>query len=138
MRSVGNWWPQAVAGYALQSGGSMEITKDLVAASATPIGLAILDAAESYGYAIIQRVREVSDNRLSWTDGMLYPVLHRLEAAGFVRSEWRRSEAGRRRKYYHLTEDGAGELARQREQWAVVHDALGRLTGEADRGGNGV
>jgi PadR family transcriptional regulator, regulatory protein PadR len=116
----------------------MEITKDLVAASATPIVLAVLSAAENYGYAIIPRVREVSDNRLSWTDGMLYPVLHRLEAAGFIRSEWRRADTGRRRKYYRITEEGAAELVRQREQWSVAHEALQRLTSDADTGGHGV
>jgi PadR family transcriptional regulator PadR len=116
----------------------VEIAKDLVAASATPIVLAILSASENYGYAIIQRVREVSNNRLTWTDGMLYPVLHRLEAAGFVNSEWRRAESGRRRKYYRLTTNGAEELARLREQWEVVQVALERLTTDIAGGGDGV
>jgi PadR family transcriptional regulator PadR len=76
----------------------VDIPKDLVAASATPIILAILRQGDSYGYAIIRRVREVSGERIRWTDGMLYPVLHRLEAAGFVRSAWRTADTGRRRK----------------------------------------
>ena len=116
----------------------MEIPKDLVAASATPIILAILRSAESYGYAIIQRVREVSQDRLTWTDGMLYPVVHRLEAAGFITAEWRRSDSGRRRKYYRLTEEGRKELTRQCEQWRVVQDALDKVTREIDAGGTGV
>ena len=115
----------------------MDIQKDLVAASATPIVLSILRQGDSYGYAIIRRVREVSGDRITWTDGMLYPVLHRLEAAGFVRSTWRTAETGRRRKYYRITRQGGVELERWREQWDVVHDALRRLaeperTGEAD------
>jgi len=57
----------------------MEINKDLIAASSTPIVLAILAEEDSYGYAILQRVRELSGERMEWTDGMLYPVLHRLE-----------------------------------------------------------
>jgi DNA-binding PadR family transcriptional regulator len=57
----------------------MEINKDLIAASSTPIVLAILTEGDSYGYAILERVRELSDGRMEWTDGMLYPVLHRLE-----------------------------------------------------------
>jgi transcriptional regulator len=122
----------------LHHGGTVEIPKDLVAASATPIILAILRSAESYGYAIIQRVREVSDDRLTWTDGMLYPVLHRLEASGFVKAEWRRSEAGRRRKYYRLTDSGREELTRQCEQWRVVQDALDRVVRDAESGGTGV
>jgi DNA-binding PadR family transcriptional regulator len=113
---------------------AMNISKELVAASATPIVLAILRRSDSYGYAIIQKVREVSDNRLTWTDGMLYPVLHRLEDAGFVVSQWQTAESGRRRKYYRLTDSGTAELERVREQWLVVHRALERLTGNTDTG----
>ncbi|MCE5252850.1 MAG: PadR family transcriptional regulator [Actinomycetia bacterium] len=112
----------------------MNISKELVAASATPIILAILRQADSYGYAIIQKVREVSDNRLTWTDGMLYPVLHRLEDAGLVVSYWDVAATGRRRKYYGLTEAGTAELERLREQWSVIHRALERLAGPIDKG----
>jgi PadR family transcriptional regulator PadR len=106
----------------------MHISKELVAASGTPIVLAILRRSDNYGYAIIQKVREVSGGRLSWTDGMLYPVLHRLEDAGFVQSYWQVAENGRRRKYYRLTKTGRAELERITEQWSVVHSALERLT----------
>jgi PadR family transcriptional regulator, regulatory protein PadR len=112
----------------------MDISKELVAASATPIVMAILQTSDSYGYAIIQRVREVSDDRLTWTDGMLYPVLHRLEEAGFVLSRWELAGTGRRRKYYQLTEAGRAELERLREQWLVVHSALEQLGPEIHRG----
>ena len=112
----------------------MDISKELVAASATPIVLAILRRSDSYGYAIIQKVREVSDDRLTWTDGMLYPVLHRLEEAGFVASRWEIAETGRRRKYYRLTDAGRAELERLREQWLVVHNALERLAGATRHG----
>jgi len=102
----------------------MDIGKDLVAASATPLVLAILSEGESYGYAIIKRVDELSGGELQWTDGMLYPVLHRLERNGFVEAQWGASESGRRRKYYRLTDRGASELAHQRRQWKVVNEAL--------------
>ena len=62
----------------------MKINKDLVAASATPIILTLLQEGESYGYAIIQRVRDLSEGEVVWTDGMLYPILHRLEAQGLI------------------------------------------------------
>jgi len=113
---------------------AMNISKELVAASATPIVLAILNRSDSYGYAIIQKVREASGDRLAWTDGMLYPVLHRLEEAGLVVSRWEGSETGRRRKYYRLTDAGAIELKRLRDQWSVVHNALERLSLTADSG----
>lgn len=102
----------------------MNISKDLVAASATPLVLAILRKEESYGYAIIQRVRTLSEDRLRWTDGMLYPVLHRLERRGLVRSRWGESPTKRRRKYYRLTASGVSVLEEQKRQWKTVHDAL--------------
>lgn len=104
----------------------MDIGKDLVAASATPLVLAILREGDSYGYAIIKRVEELSLGELTWTDGMLYPVLHRLERQGWVEATWGTSETGRRRKYYRLTDEGQQELERQRRQWAVVSNTLGR------------
>ncbi|MFC1575093.1 PadR family transcriptional regulator [Gemmatimonadota bacterium] len=103
----------------------MDIGKDLVAASATPLVLSILSEGESYGYAIIKRVDDLSGGELQWTDGMLYPVLHRLERNGYVEASWGKSEAGRRRKYYRLTDEGSEELASQRQQWKVVNSALG-------------
>ena len=102
----------------------MNIDKDLVAASATPLVLAILSRGESYGYAIIKRVAELSGGELQWTDGMLYPLLHRLERNGFVEASWGHSEAGRRRKYYRLTHAGAEHLDCQRRQWQVVDQTM--------------
>lgn len=102
----------------------MDIGKDLVAASATPLVLAILREGESYGYAIIKRVDELSAGELQWTDGMLYPVLHRLEHNGLVKASWGQSESGRRRKYYRLTDQGSEELVNQQRQWRIVSDTL--------------
>lgn len=105
----------------------MRIGKDLVAASATPVVLGILAEGESYGYAILQRIGELSDGRLEWSDGMLYPLLHRLERLGHVQAEWRRSEAGRPRKHYRLSEQGRAALAEQRRQWSLVDGVLEQL-----------
>jgi PadR family transcriptional regulator PadR len=105
----------------------MELGKDLVAASATPLVLAVLAKGESYGYAIIKRVGELSHGQLLWTDGMLYPVLHRLERQGLVASRWRSSEAGRRRKYYRLTKEGRAQLEAERERWQMVDATLHRV-----------
>jgi len=102
----------------------MELGKDLVAASATPLVLAILAEGDSYGYAIIKRVTELSAGRLQWTDGMLYPVLHRLERQGLIAAKWGNSETGRKRRYYRITKDGRAELAFQQEQWRVVDGTL--------------
>ena len=105
----------------------MDLGKDLVAASATPLVLAILAEGESYGYAIIKRVGELSKGHLQWTDGMLYPVLHRLERHGLVASRWRSSATGRRRKYYRLTREGRTELEAERKRWQTVDATLNRI-----------
>jgi len=102
----------------------MELGKDLVAASATPLVLAILKEGDSYGYAILKRVTELSGGHVQWTDGMLYPVLHRLERQGLITAKWGKSESGRKRKYYRITREGRVQLAFQREQWHVVDRAL--------------
>ena len=85
---------------------TVHIDKDLVAASATPLVLAILADGESYGYAILKRIRELSGGELEWSDGMLYPLLHRLGRLGYVTTEWRTPPEGRRRRYYVLTDHG--------------------------------
>ena len=110
----------------------MQIDKDLVAASATPLVLAILAEGESYGYAILKRVRERSDGELDWTDGMLYPLLHRLPRLGYVTTEWRTPPEGRRRRYYSITDEGHEALAEHKRQWVAVTRALGDVWGGAD------
>ncbi len=102
----------------------MSINKDLVAASSTPLVLAILAEGDSYGYAILQRVRELSGGHMEWTDGMLYPVLHRLERLGHIEARWEVAESGRRRKYYRITRSGRKQLAEERRQWQAVDSTL--------------
>jgi DNA-binding PadR family transcriptional regulator len=103
----------------------VHIDKDLVAASATPLVLAILAENENYGYAILKRVRELSGGELEWTDGMLYPLLHRLGRLGYATTEWRIPADGRRRRYYAITDHGRSALAEQQRQWETVTRALG-------------
>lgn len=102
----------------------MRIDKDLVAASATPLVLGILADGDLHGYAILKRVSELSGGSMQWTDGMLYPLLHRLERLGHVSSSWGTSAAGRRRKHYAITPAGRAALADRQQQWTVVADAL--------------
>ena len=99
-------------------------TRALIAASAKSIVLSLLMGGESYGYQILQRVRRVSGGTLKWSSSMLYPVLHRLEKDGLIRSQWKPSGEGRMRKYYALTKAGREELVTEKEQWFSVHDAL--------------
>jgi PadR family transcriptional regulator, regulatory protein PadR len=102
----------------------MEINKELIAASSTPIVLAILAEGDSYGYAILKRVQELSGGHMEWTDGMLYPVLHRLERLGHIEARWEVAKSGRRRKYYGVTSQGRAQLAEERKQWQAVDATL--------------
>src|ERR1043166_1177677 len=105
----------------------MKLEKELVAASSVPLILSILSESDSYGYAIIQRVKDLSGGKIEWTDGMLYPVLHWLEDQRLVRSQWIKAESGRKRKYYSLQSDGRQLLRQQKEQWSLVTSTLNQL-----------
>ena len=103
------------------------ISKELVAASSRPLVLSILAGGESYGYAMMQRVKGLSGGQLQWADGMLYPVLHRLEREGLIASRWEGGDGGRKRKYYRLREAGRAALQVDRAQWRTVNGALLKL-----------
>ena len=103
------------------------IEKELVAASTEPLILSLLARGESYGYELIQEVKELSGDQIKWTDGMLYPVLHRMERKGWIKSRWVEPEQGRKRKYYSLKEDGRKAHKQQRDQWLKVHSVLSGL-----------
>jgi DNA-binding PadR family transcriptional regulator len=105
----------------------MSQSKELVAASATPMILSILSRGETYGYAIIREIRDVSDTQIEWTDGMLYPVLRRLEKQGLLESAWRVAESGKKRRYYRIKKSGRAALSEQRTQWQLTNRVLSKL-----------
>ncbi|MEO8512188.1 MAG: PadR family transcriptional regulator [Ignavibacteria bacterium] len=102
-------------------------SKDLVAASAKPLILSILLYKESYGYEIIQTVKKLSGGNMEWTDGMLYPILHRLEAQDLIESTWKTSDEGRKRKYYKIKKEGKTALSAEQKQWNLVNTTLNRI-----------
>ncbi len=105
----------------------MTLSKDFVAASTTPLILSVLNLGESYGYAIIGQVKTLSDGEIQWADGMLYPILHRLEKKGWIEAFWGVAENGRKRKYYRLCSEGRNELDQQRAQWNKLNNMLKAL-----------
>jgi PadR family transcriptional regulator PadR len=105
------------------------ISRALTGASTKPIILAILKRGESYGYQIIQQVKDITGGELDWSEPMLYPFLQRLERDGLVKSQWRVSDKGPLRKYYKLTKQGLAELEVEKSQWLKVHSALTALWG---------
>lgn len=103
------------------------LSKELVAASTVPLVLSILERGESYGFALLAGIKELSGGQIEWTEGMLYPVLHWMEKEGMVESEWRNGDSGRKRKYYRLRHQGRKALAREKKQWRIVHTTLIKL-----------
>ena len=103
------------------------LAKELVAASTEPLILSLLSKGESYGYELIQEVKRLSGDKITWTDGMLYPVLHRMEANRWIKSRWVEIENGRRRKYYSIKKNGQQALKEKREQWTALNSVLSGL-----------
>ncbi len=103
------------------------ISKNLTAASTKPIILGILKQGNSYGYLIIKKVKELSGGSMEWSDGMLYPVLHRLEKDKLIQSKWTMSDNARPRKYYRITEAGKKALAEEKKQWLQINAVLNEI-----------
>lgn len=107
----------------------MRLSKDLMAASAKPMVLSLLRKQDSYGYEIIKNVRDLSGGQLEWKEGMLYPLLKRMEAGGLIESYHRSEDSGRPRKYYRILPAGAKELEAQQGSFAAVFSVLKNLDG---------
>jgi DNA-binding PadR family transcriptional regulator len=97
-----------------------KVSKELVGASAVPIILAILDKGDTYGYDIMQRVKDLSSGQIEWKEGSLYPVLHKLEKTGLIKSLWKMADNGRHRKYYSINKKGRKALHVEIENWKLV------------------
>ncbi len=108
----------------------MALNKDLMAATAEPIVLSILRQKESYGYALIKEVQALSKGQVKWTEGMLYPVLHRLEANGLIKSSWQTTETGRQRKYYKIMSKGVKSLEARLDQWDLANSMIAASRGK--------
>ena len=107
-----------------------ELSKDLIAASATPLILSILSLEESYGYQIIKKIKEISDDRIHWKEGTLYPVLHKMEKSGNIKSKWKVAENGRKRKYYQINKQGKMLLDEELDHWRLIFNSLKKLWAE--------
>lgn len=81
----------------------------------------------SHGHAIAHQIRRVSDDVLQVETGSLYPALHRLEAEGWIASEWRLSDRGKRAKYYRLTRSGRKQLVAEQSKWEQLSAAMARV-----------
>lgn len=102
----------------------MEFDPSLMKGSMAPIMLGIISEREMYGYEIVKLVHKRTGGRFEWKEGSLYPCLHRLEAAGFLKAVWREAPNGKARKYYRITRSGRMEYARRKEEWGEFADAV--------------
>ena len=103
--------------------------KELVGASTVVLILGVLRRESSYGYDIVRQVNEQAGGAFTWQEGTVYPVLHKLERDGFIRSRWQEADSGRRRKYYAITPSGRTALDEGAEQWQLFYQMVARLTG---------
>ena len=103
------------------------IERELKRGSLELIVLHLLAPGEAYGYEIVTKLTTRTNGALGVTDGTLYPVLYRLERAGFVAVRWETPERGVPRKYYQLTGEGHRELTRLKHEWNSFSSAMARL-----------
>ncbi|HCY41744.1 MAG TPA: PadR family transcriptional regulator [Prolixibacteraceae bacterium] len=103
------------------------ISKELLGASAVPIILSVLKNGDSYGYEIVQRVKELTNGEIKWQEASIYPVLKKLEGAGMIQSYWKVQQGERPRKYYSILSDGKEQLEQNMHEWQLVHSVFGNL-----------
>jgi PadR family transcriptional regulator, regulatory protein PadR len=89
--------------------------------------LKVLARGPEHGYGITLRVKQVSEDALCVEEGSLYPALHRMEQAGWIKPEWKASEKNRRAKYYHLTAKGRKRLAQEQQNWVRVTQGVAKV-----------
>ena len=104
-----------------------KLSKELIGASSIPIILSILSKNESYGYEIIQNVKEISNGKIEYGDGTIYPVLHKLEKTELIESYWKIADSGRKRKYYKISTKGKKELQTEKANWTIINQILSKL-----------
>ena len=107
--------------------GKMSKPSDLVQGTLDILLLKILALEPLHGWAISQRLKQISANILQVSDGSLYPALHKLEQEGWISAEWKTSELGRRAKFYTLTRIGRRELAKQAADWERLSKAISHV-----------
>lgn len=104
----------------------MNIKKELTKGSSAMLVLSVLETEDLYGYMIIKKIAEKSENVFNFKEGTLYPILHNFESNGYVKSYWVEAE-GRKRKYYKITQKGLKTLKEVKEEWNTYTLAVGKV-----------
>jgi PadR family transcriptional regulator PadR len=100
---------------------------DLLQGTLDLLILRTVQAGVMHGWAISERIQQISQEVLRVNQGSLYPALHRLEQQGWIKAEWGISELGRRARFYHLTGAGRKQLELESDNWARLSMAIGRI-----------
>jgi len=108
-----------------------KISKELMAASAVPIILTILQNGDNYGYEIVQEIKKITNGETPWQEASIYPVLKKLEKQGMIKSYWRMTPDERHRKYYSIQDTGKEELKQSMELWKVMDGIIEKLLNPA-------
>lgn len=106
----------------------MKIDKELMKGSTTLLILNLLEKENLYGYQIIKKLSEESENIFNLKEGTLYPILHGLEEKGFISSYWD-DTTGKKRKYYSITKQGKKQLKESKEEWKVFSYGVNKVIG---------
>lgn len=104
----------------------MDIKKELTKGSSSLLVLSVLEKEDLYGYAIVKRIAQKSDDVFTLKEGTLYPILHGFEHTGYVEAYWTECE-GRKRKYYHITKKGLKALLQTKGDWDIYSAAVGKV-----------
>ena len=112
----------------------MKIDKGFIGGSSNLLVLSLLKERDMYGYEIIKDLELRSDNTFKFKEGTLYPVLHKLESDGLVKSYRKKGDTGRERKYYQITTRGEKELIEEKRQWQVFSSSLNKVIGVDEHG----
>ncbi len=103
----------------------MPVKSDLPQGTLDLLILQVVAIGPLHGYAIAQRLQQVSREVVQVPQGSLYPALHRLENRGFLTADWKQTETGREAKFYRLTRRGKTQLATETANWHRLVDAIG-------------
>jgi len=107
-----------------------DVNKELMGASSIPLILSILKQDDTYGFEIMEKIKVLSNEKIIWKDGSLYPVLRKMEGAGLIKSYWKLEDSGgrnRKRRYYQIVDKGNKLLEKHKEEWAMMQSIFNDL-----------
>lgn len=107
----------------------MKIDKGLLGGSTVMLILSLLDESDKYGYEIIKELEVRSDHTFEFKEGTLYPVLHKLENNGYLKSYLSKGDAGKERRYYQITKSGRKQFADEKDKWEIFTRSVNKVIG---------